>query len=47
MAELAVLAIMLDEQRPLSKRAQVMTRNPQVAVNITVAPSGRSRSCQP
>jgi len=35
-AALAVLAIMLEEQQPLSKLAQVMTRYPQVLVNIKV-----------
>src|SRR5262249_50944727 len=35
-AALAVLAIMLEEQTPLSRLAQVMTRYPQVLVNIKV-----------
>jgi phosphoglucosamine mutase len=35
-AALAVLAIMLEEQAPLSKLAQVMTRYPQVLVNVKV-----------
>jgi phosphoglucosamine mutase len=36
-AALAVLAIMLEEQTPLSRLAEVMTRYPQVLVNIQVA----------
>jgi phosphoglucosamine mutase len=36
-AALRVLAIMVDEGRPLSELAQVMTRTPQVLVNTTVA----------
>jgi phosphoglucosamine mutase len=36
-AALAVLAIMIDEARPLSTLAQVMTRYPQVLVNVKVA----------
>ena len=36
-AALAVLAIMLEEQQPLSRLAAVMTRYPQVLVNIAVA----------
>jgi phosphoglucosamine mutase len=36
-AALAVLAIMLEEQQPLSRLAKVMTRYPQVLVNIKVA----------
>ena len=36
-AALAVLAIMLDEQAPLSRLAKVMTRYPQVLLNIKVA----------
>jgi phosphoglucosamine mutase len=36
-AALAVLAIMLEEQTPLSRLASVMTRYPQVLVNIAVA----------
>ncbi len=36
-AALAVLAIMLDEGRPLSELAHVMERSPQVLVNVKVA----------
>src|SRR5262249_37618624 len=36
-AALAVLAIMLEEGQPLSRLAQVMTRYPQVLLNIKVA----------
>jgi phosphoglucosamine mutase len=36
-AALAVLAIMLEEQQPLSKLARVMVRYPQVLVNVKVA----------
>jgi phosphoglucosamine mutase len=36
-AALAVLAIMLEERQPLSTLAQVMTRYPQVLVNVKVA----------
>jgi phosphoglucosamine mutase len=36
-AALAVLAVMLEEQTPLSRLAKVMTRYPQVLVNVKVA----------